>query len=132
MPLFFHLHTLRFCQIILFVYVIGVFMAGWRGELNFFNDEPSVWFQRTGAFVIFTAIPIEILLLRYHEWIRGKVSYMSENKLYSSSSHHAVMAMAAKGYLPFEYLMMKALNVFIAIFATAIWGYGDLIYLAFK
>lgn len=104
-------------KIITIITIIIITSLLWllAGYFGFFipTDEPNeTWFQRSGAIVCFSMIVAEIGYQKLSTFYNTSISLAQKNK--------------------FSYNIYKVLQPIIgivAIIGTAVWGYGDLMYL---
>ncbi|MBO1897533.1 hypothetical protein HNW13_017490 [Shewanella sp. BF02_Schw] len=96
--------------ILLFTAVIVTLLA-YQGFLMPDNDQPAIWFQRSGAFVVLIAIFADIY-------------FISEPKSISESSDIEARK-KHKNLIKFSNIA----NFSLGVIGTIIWGYGDLIQL---
>ena len=86
--------------------------------LNYSGDSNQVWFQRSGAVMVILAVWIEIKLFA----INGDVfpsGLITEQEDRLSKKYQS------------KYQIVKYLGFVGAVSGTLIWGYGDLIWMAF-
>jgi hypothetical protein len=103
--------------IILVGFILSVFflISGWNGWFNYYNDLPQLWFQRCGS--IMTAI---LLLSDYYVF---KLS--DDVKTVNMVPSFALKTKDA--YRPYI-RVFQFVAVFLTVFTTVIWGYGDIVY----
>lgn len=103
-----------------FVVSLIILLNGWYSWLNYFNDKPEIWFQRSGSLMV-----ICLIFSEYHIYnIASDISKPNVN----ISTYAIQTKILFKPYIkPIQFIA-----IFLAIISTFIWGYGDLLFLKFK
>ncbi len=102
-----------------FVISFFILLTGWYGWANCFSDKPEMWFQRSGSMMT-----VVLLVADYYVYkLSNDVGQMN------MIPPHAVRTKDL--YRPYV-KKLPYIAIFLTVFATFIWGYGDLIYLRLK
>ena len=106
--------------IIVVALIISIFilLSGWNGWLNYFDETNKNWFQRSGSLMTATLL-------------------IADNYLYSlvadlkRSNMVGMDAIRVKDKYRGLIQIIKIFFIVLTLFATLIWGYGDIIYVEF-
>ncbi|GHB74758.1 hypothetical protein GCM10008107_25330 [Psychrosphaera saromensis] len=119
-------------------FLFTVVVIAYSQVFSYYEDTPSIWFQRSGSIIVITAIILELkhknkmnLLYSFTQKLiidNLKVDLEPSNKPYYSLSADNEMREIIK---PYDTLVEINLIVW-AIIGTMIWGYGDIIYKLFN
>jgi len=85
-------------------------------KIQLFFDEPVYWFQRSGCIMVLSAVCLEF---------RQLLVPVEQDELKSLGGLHLgyVMSKQKDGQKTFQIIAL-----FLSIFGTGIWGYGDLFF----
>ncbi len=103
----------RSCFLIIIVPSI-IFMVGEGELLNFFNDPPHIWFQRSGALLVLFAAYMEFVLI-------------NETKELSNQKYDFI-----RDDIKIPITITRFYTHYLLFAGTLIWAYGDLIYLHYR
>ncbi|MBW4966259.1 hypothetical protein KZZ04_07755 [Pseudoalteromonas sp. CR1] len=98
-----------------FIASIIILAAGWNGWLNYFNDKPKVWFQRSGSLMT-------VILLVADYYVYKLLSDIDESNMMPN------FAMRTKDAYRKYVKLFPYFAVLLTVLATFIWGYGDIVF----
>ena len=101
---------------VLIVIAVGLMAGAWFQWCNAFNDKPEIWFQRAGSIATMFAIIAEANILNIKR-ITDPSGWGSEQAEPFIERYSWI--------LPWY----EGVLLILLLFSTAVWGYGDLIYL---
>lgn len=108
-----------FFSIVGFVGAIFCFLMGWNGWFNYFSDKPEVWFQRSGSIML-----VLLVIADYHVYkLNGDVDDLDMTPCHAVKAKDNYRAYVKK---------LPLIAIVLTLMATAICGYGDLIYSSLK
>ncbi|WP_166422490.1 hypothetical protein [Paraglaciecola sp. 20A4] len=87
-------------------------VASYFQYLNVFADDPAIWFQRSGSIMVLSGVMIELFGDKLH--FLDTKRYMEKHEQYIASFATGLVSLGYVGW------------------GTAIWGYGDLMYVWFS
>jgi len=107
--------------IIVFGFLASIFIlgVGWNGFLNYFNDKPEVWFQRSGSLMTVILLFSDYYVYKLHSDV-NELNMMPRFAIRTKDAYRKYVKI-------FPYFA-----VFLTILATFIWGYGDIVFLQVK